>query len=81
MTDVAAIALTDEASHKLTYADAARRSVATFVSAAVASPLGSVVFNVAWWKAAGLAGLAALVNLGGRSAQAWLQKHPEVQSK
>lgn len=62
----------------MTYRDAAVRAAVTFVVGATASPIGSAVFNIAWWQAAGTAGVAAVINLVGRLGQAWLQKHPEA---
>ena len=63
---------------KMTFASALKRSVATLVAGAVSSPIASIAFDMAWWKAASVAGLTAVVNLAGRSVQAWLAKHPET---
>lgn len=62
----------------MTYSDALKRSVATFVVGATASPIASAVFDFAWWKAAASAGLTAVVNVVGRIAQAWLDEHPRA---
>lgn len=61
----------------MTILNAFKRSVATFVAGAVASPIASLVFDVGYWKVAAIAGLTAVVNLAGRAAQTWLTKHPE----
>jgi hypothetical protein len=53
------------------YRDAFKRSVATFVAGATASPLTSAVFGISFFKAAGIAGLIAVWNWLGRSAQVW----------
>lgn len=53
------------------YRDAFKRSVATFVAGATASPLTAAVFEISFFKAAGIAGLVAVWNWLGRSAQVW----------
>lgn len=55
----------------MTYKDAFKRAVATFVAGATASPLTSAVFDIGFFKAAGIAGLIAVWNLIARTAQAW----------
>ena len=55
----------------MTYKDALKRAVATFVAGATASPLTAAVFNIGFFKAAGIAGLIAVWNFVARSAQAW----------
>jgi 3-hydroxy-3-methylglutaryl CoA synthase len=55
----------------VTYKDAFKRAVATFIAGATASPLTSAVFDVSFFKAAGIAGLIAVWNWVARSAQAW----------
>lgn len=55
------------------YREALRRSVATFVAGATAAPLTAAVFDVSFFKAAGVAGLIAVWNFLGRSAEAWLK--------
>lgn len=58
----------------MNYQDAFKRSVATFVAAA-ASALVVVSFtDTTPWIAALQAGVAAVINLAGRSAQAYLAK-------
>lgn len=54
------------------YRDALKRGVATFVAGASASPLTAAVFDISFFKAAGIAGLVALWNWIGRLAQAWI---------
>ncbi len=55
----------------MTYKDALKRGVATFVAGATASPITAAVFNIGFFKAAGIAGLIAVWNFIARSAQAW----------
>lgn len=57
----------------MTYRDAARRAVATFVAGATAAPLSAAVFNVSFVKAAAMAGLVAVWNFAARWAQAALE--------
>jgi 3-hydroxy-3-methylglutaryl CoA synthase len=52
--------------------EAFKRAVATFVAGATAAPLTAAVFDVDFFKAAGVAGLVAVWNWAGRAAQAWL---------
>lgn len=54
------------------YRESVRRAVATFVAGATAAPLTAAVFDVSFFKAAGVAGLIAVWNLAGRVAQSWL---------
>lgn len=53
------------------YRDAFKRGIATFVAGATASPVTAAVFNISFFKAAGIAGLIAVWNWLGRAAQAW----------
>ena len=53
------------------YRDALKRGVATFIAGATASPLTVMVFDISFFKAAGIAGLIAVWNWAGRVAQAW----------
>lgn len=55
----------------MNYRDAFKRGVATFVAGATASPLTSAVFDISFFKAAGIAGLVAVWNWLARLAQAW----------
>lgn len=55
----------------MNYRDAFRRGIATFIAGATASPLTSAVFDISFFKAAGVAGLIAVWNWLGRLAQAW----------
>lgn len=55
----------------MSYREAFHRAVATFIAGATASPLTAAVFNMSFFKAAGIAGLIAVWNWVGRSAQVW----------
>lgn len=55
----------------MTYKDAFKRGIATFIAGATASPITAAVFDIAFLKAAGIAGLIAVWNWVARSAQAW----------
>jgi len=55
----------------MTYKEAFRRAVATFIAGATAAPLTAAAFNVSFFKAAGVAGLIAVWNFAGRAVQAW----------
>lgn len=62
----------------MSYKDAFKRGVATFVAGATASPVTAAVFNVSFFKAAGIAGLIAVWNWIARSAQVWNSDAPTV---
>lgn len=55
----------------MNYRDAFKRGVATFIAGATASPLTTLVFDISFFKAAGIAGLIAVWNWLARVAQAW----------
>jgi hypothetical protein len=55
----------------MTYKEALKRAVATFVAGATAAPLSSALIGISFFKAAAVAGVIALWNLVARSAQAW----------
>lgn len=55
----------------MTYKEALKRAVATFVAGATAAPLTSTLVNISFFKAAAAAGVIAVWNLVARSAQAW----------
>jgi len=55
----------------VSYKEAFQRAVATFIAGATASPLTTAVFDISFFKAAGIAGLIAVWNWLGRSAQVW----------
>lgn len=55
------------------YRDAFRRAVATFVAGATAAPLSAAVFGIGFFQAAGIAGLVAVWNWLGRTAEAWVK--------
>ena len=62
----------------MTYKDAVKRAVATFVFGALSSPGGSAVLDIATWKVAIAAGIAAVVNWAYRTAEAYLESAGEV---
>jgi hypothetical protein len=55
----------------MTYKEAIKRAVATFVAGATAAPLTSALVGISFFKAAAVAGVIAVWNLVARSAQAW----------
>lgn len=55
----------------MTYKEAFKRALATFVAGATAAPVSAAVLNVSFLKAAGIAGVIAVWNWVARSAQAW----------
>lgn len=59
----------------MTYAEAFKRGVATFVAGATAAPLTATAFDLSFLEAAGVAGCIALWNYVARLAQAWVHEH------
>lgn len=57
----------------MTQREAFRRAVATFVAGATAAPLTAAVFDVNFFKVAGIAGAIAVWNWAGRAAQAFVE--------
>lgn len=57
---------------QVTYDEAVRKAIATFVAGATAAPLTAAVFDVSFFKAAAMAGFIAVWNWAGRAAQAWV---------
>lgn len=57
----------------LDYRDSFNRAVATFVAGATAAPITAAIVDVSFFKAAACAGIVAVWNLIGRTAQAWLK--------
>jgi hypothetical protein len=55
----------------MTYKEAFKRAVATFVAGATAAPASAALLDVSFLKAAGIAGVIAVWNWVARSAQAW----------
>lgn len=55
----------------MTYKEAFHRAVATFVAGATAAPLSAALLDVSFFKAAAIAGVVAVWNWVGRSAQAF----------
>lgn len=62
----------------MTYEDAFKRAVATFVAGATAAPLTSAIVDISFFKAAALAGLVAVWNLLARVSQAWLTYSEDI---
>lgn len=62
----------------MTYSDAVKRAVATFVFGALSTPLSAAVLDVSAWKVAAASGLAAVLNFVYRTAQAYLEETEEV---
>ena len=58
------------------YREALRRAFATFVAGATASPLTTEVLGCSYFEAALMAGVIAVWNLVGRTAQAFLHHLP-----
>lgn len=56
----------------MTYKDAAKRALATFIAGATAVPLTSALVDISAAKAMAAAGVVALWNLAGRWAQSVL---------
>lgn len=56
----------------MTYREAFRRAVATFVAGATAAPFTAAAFDISFFRAAGVAGVIAVWNWAARVAQAWL---------
>lgn len=55
----------------MTYKEAFKRGVATFVAGATAAPISASLLNVSFFKVAGIAGIIAVWNWLARVAQAW----------
>lgn len=55
----------------MTYKEALKRGIATFVAGATASPISSALLDISFFKAAGVAGVIAVWNWLARVAQAW----------
>ena len=55
----------------MTYKEAFKRAVATFVAGATAAPISAALLDVSFFKAAGIAGVIAVWNWLARVAQAW----------
>ena len=58
----------------MTYLDALKRAVATFVFGALSTPVSAAVLDVEAWKVAVSAGLAALVNYVYRAVEAYIEE-------
>lgn len=55
----------------MTYKEAFKRAIATFVAGATAAPISAALLDVSFFKAAGIAGVIAVWNWLARVAQAW----------
>lgn len=58
----------------MTYTEAAKRALATFVFGALTTPLSSAVLDVSAIKVAIAAGIAAVLNLAYRAAESYLEE-------
>ena len=54
------------------YREALNKAFATFVAGATAAPLTAAIADISFFKAAGIAGIVAVWNWLGRTAQAWV---------
>lgn len=64
----------------MTYKEALKRGIATFIAGATASPLSAAVLDISFFKAAGVAGVIAVWNWLARVAQAWKEDNgPSVE--
>jgi hypothetical protein len=55
----------------MSYKEAFHRALATFIAGATAAPLSAAILDVSFLKAAAIAGVVAVWNWVGRSAQAF----------
>jgi len=62
----------------MTYKEALKRAIATFVFGASSAPISSALWDVATWKIAAAAGVAAVWNLAVRWAQAYLSETGDI---
>jgi hypothetical protein len=62
----------------MSYSEAVKRAVATFVFGALSTPLSAAVLNVSAWKVAAASGLAAVLNLAYRLAESYIKETEEV---
>ena len=62
----------------MTYSEALKRAVATFVFGALSTPVGAAVLDISAWKVAASAGIAAVVNWAYRTAEAFLKSRNAV---
>jgi len=56
----------------MNYREAFDKAFATFVAGATAAPITAAVTDISFFKAAGIAGIVAVWNWLGRTAQAWV---------
>lgn len=62
----------------MSYQEALKRALATFVAGATAVPLTTAVTDVSFLKAALIAGIVAVWNLAARLSQAWLTQPEDL---
>jgi hypothetical protein len=62
----------------MTYKEAFKRAVATFIAGATAAPLTATAFNLTFLEAAGVAGCIAVWNYLARLTQAWVNDHEGI---
>jgi len=55
----------------MTYKEAFKRGIATFIAGATAAPISAALLDVSFFRAAGIAGVIAVWNWLARTAQAW----------
>lgn len=63
----------------MNYKEAAKRALATFIFGAFSAPFSAAMLDTETWKMAVAAGLAAVLNLAVRWAQAYLESFPEAE--
>ena len=56
----------------MNYREALNKAIATFVAGATAAPVTAAIADISFFKAAGIAGIVAVWNWLGRTAQAWV---------
>lgn len=61
----------------MTYSEAVKRAVATFVFGALSTPVASAVLDVEAWKVAVAGGFAAILNMAYRLAESYLTEVEE----
>ncbi len=62
----------------MTYGEAFKRAIATFVFGALSSPVAASVLEVEAWKAAVAAGIAAVLNWAYRTAEAYVSSFEDA---
>jgi hypothetical protein len=62
----------------MTYFDAVKRAIATFLFGALSTPVSAAVLDLSAWKVAAASGIAAVLNFVYRSVEAYLAETEEV---